>query len=284
VALAISIAGASVVGGDRSRVGGENAPTPALDATQLEALPEAAPSTALGTQDATIGPTAGRAQRVSATLTVEVDDPAAVSQAAQDALDLTRSLGGHVVNASVATGESGSAALTVRVPVGKVQEAIAELSALGRIVAQEVTIDDLQASLDELERREASLRTRIARIEARLATESLDAQTAATLRARLQTLRAERVEVRRSAAATDAEARMSTIRLAVVTPESAGAVSGGPSRLDRTLDEAVAVLAWEGVIALAVAIVAAPFVLVGLAAWLGRRLYRRREDERLLAS
>jgi hypothetical protein len=36
------------------------------------------------------------------------------------------------------------------------------------------------------------------------------------------------------------------------------------------------------VIALAVAIVAAPFVLVGLAAWLGRRLYRRREDERLL--
>jgi hypothetical protein len=56
-----------------------------------------------------------------------------------------------------------------------------------------------------------------------------------------------------------------------------------PSRLDRTLDEAVNVLLWEGVIVLALAIVVAPFALVALAAWLGQRLYRRREDERLLA-
>jgi hypothetical protein len=28
----------------------------------------------------------------------------------------------------------------------------------------------------------------------------------------------------------------------------------------------------------------APFAIVGLAAWLGRRLYRRHEEERLLAT
>ena len=42
-----------------------------------------------------------RAQRVSATLTVEVADSDAVADSAQKALDLTRRLGGHVVSASV---------------------------------------------------------------------------------------------------------------------------------------------------------------------------------------
>ncbi len=57
-----------------------------------------------------------------------------------------------------------------------------------------------------------------------------------------------------------------------------------PSRLDRTLDEALNVLVWEGVIAMAIAIVAAPFALLFFATWLGRKLYRRREEERLLAT
>ena len=77
---------------------------------------------------------------------------------------------------------------------------------------------------------------------------------------------------------------MSTIQLTVVTPGAFGAVAP-PSRIDRTIDEALNVLAWEG----------------GhrprhrssssrrsrssrFAAWLGRRLYRRHEDERLLAT
>src|SRR5574340_855131 len=45
-------------------------------------------------------PGTNRAQRVTATLTVEVPDSDGVSQAAQDALDLTRSLGGYVVSAA----------------------------------------------------------------------------------------------------------------------------------------------------------------------------------------
>jgi hypothetical protein len=241
---------------------------------------EAAPS---GVRGSAVGPSPDRAQRVSATLTVEVSDSDAVSRAAQDALDLTRRLGGHVVSSSVATGEQAGGTMTVRVPVAKVQEAIAGLSALGRIVSQQVTIDDLQETLDALGRRQASVRAQIARIEARLSTEQLDAQTEAQLRARLQRLRGELRELRRGIASTTAEARMATIQLTVVTPDSQGTVPV-PSRLDRTLDEALNVLVWEGVVALAVAIVLAPFALVALAAWLGRRFYRRREDERLLAA
>jgi len=275
-AAALAVASSAIVGFSRSeaRVAGANAPTP-----------EAAPSTELGatTQDSTVGPTPGRAQRVSATLVVEVADPDAVSESAQKALELTRSLGGHVVSASVATGERGSAALTVRVPVARVEDAIVGLSALGRIVNQQVTIDDLQEQLDALTKRQASLQAQIARISARLETGSDDAETRAALEARLKTLRQELRKVKAGITSTSAEAQMATIQLTIVTPGASGAIPPPPSRIDRTIDEALNVLAWEGVIALGVVIVLAPFALVVIAAWLGRRLHRRREEERLLA-
>ena len=193
--LALAFASAGVLGLARSDVSSTEAlqrqESLAADSTAGK-TGELAPSTMADPPiQSNIGPTADRAQRVSATLTVEVSDADAVSRAAQDALDLTRTLGGYVVSSSVATGEEGSASITVRVPVGKVQDAITGLSGLGRIVSQQVTIDDLQATLDQLERREATVRSQIARIRARLQTESLDAQTEAVLRARLQTLRSE---------------------------------------------------------------------------------------------
>jgi hypothetical protein len=258
----------------------ESAPSGRPDTSTEKAVPGTMPGTTL---DSAIGPTTDRAQRVSATLTVEVSDSGAVSRAAQDALDLTRRLGGHVVSASVATGDEGSAALTVRVPVGKVQEAIVGLSALGRIASQQVTIDDLQESLDRLLRRDRSVRSQIALIVARLESETLDAETRARLESRLKNLRAELLVLRRNISGTNAEARMATIQLSVVTPGMLGAVPT-PSRLDRTFDEALNVLVWEGVVALATVIIAAPFALVAFAAWLGRRLYRRREEDRLLAT
>jgi len=272
-AAALAIASAGVLGIARS-----DSPEPisqaALEKSTLQASPEYDTSTA---------GSGARAQRVSAMLTVEVKDANAVSHAAQSALDLTRSLGGYVVASSVATGDEGSASITVRVPVDKVQDAITGLSDLGRLVSQQVTIDDLQQNLDELTRREASTRTQIARIRARLESETLDPQTEAVLRSRLQTLRADLVSIRGELAATNAEARMSTIQLSVVTPGATGAVAPA-SRIDRMIDEALNVLAWEGVVALGLLIVLAPFALVGLAAWLGRRVYRRHEEERLLAT
>lgn len=229
---------------------------------------------------------ADRAQRVTASLTVEVPDSDAVSSASQKALDLTRSLGGHIVSASVATGDEasdrGSASLTVRVPVARVQEAIVSLSSLGRITSQQVTIDDLQESLDALERRAGSVRNQIVRITARLESETLDAETRSVLEARRRALRSELFELRRGIAATTAEASMATVQLSIVTPGASGVVPV-PSRLDRTIDESVNILVWEGVVALAALVVAAPFVLALLALWLGRRLYRRQE-ERLLAA
>ncbi|HKX47138.1 MAG TPA: DUF4349 domain-containing protein [Gaiellaceae bacterium] len=280
VALAFATAGV---------IGLASSDTPSTEALRQSGAADAPATSEAGkqqvapAQDSSALSAGDRAQRVSATLTVEVSDSDAVSRTAQDALDLTRSLGGFVVSSSVATGEEGSASITVRVPVAKVQDAITGLSGLGRIVSQQVTIDDLQATLDELEKREATVRSEIARIRARLETETLDAQTEAVLRAKLSTLRAELTQLRTGISSTEAEARMSTIQLTVVTPGAFGAVAP-PSRIDRTVDEALNVLAWEGVIALGILIVLAPFALVAFAAWLGRRLYRRHEEERLLAT
>jgi len=305
-AAAIAIASAGVLGLARSdnNVGALREGYAEQETLDRALLPKTAPSPNLGAADQNlgiasaadvfpgaadqaagpaIGPTLDRAQRIGATLTVEVPDSDGVSQAAQKALDLTTRLGGHVVSANVATGDQGSAALVVRVPVGKVQEAIVQLSALGRIVSQQVTIDDLQQNLDTLERRERSVRAQIALVVARLEGGSLDATTRAKLESRLRTLRQELRGLRRDTAATNAEARMATIQISVVTPGVLGAVPV-PSRLDRTLDEALNVLVWEGVIALAIAIVAAPFALLFFATWLGRKFYRRREEDRLLAT
>jgi len=258
----------------------------ATDSTAPQAAPPQTETFSAGAAPGagdTITPDSGRAQQVSATLTVEVDDSDGVSESAQKALALTQRLGGHVVSASVVTGEGANASITLRVPAAKVQEAVVGLSALGEIVSQQVSIQDLQATLDQLERRERSLRAQIAVLVARLESEPLDAETRARLQARLQNLRAELRTLRRGLAGTRAEARLATIQLTVVTPESTGTVAA-PTRLDRTLDEAVNVLVWEAVIALAILIIAAPFALVLAATWLGRRFYRRREEERLLAT
>jgi hypothetical protein len=283
-AALLAVVSAGTIGLSRSNTTTEasrQAETESLEAGKTDA--SALQSTPAPAQDSAIGPTTGRAQRVSATLTVEVADSDAVSRAAQEALDLTHRLGGHVVTASVATGDEGSAMLVVRVPVGKVQQAIVELSALGRIASQQVTIEDLQEELDRLERRERSLRAQLALVNARLASEDLDETARALLETRRKNLRDELRSVRRGSAAVGAEARMATIQLSVVTPDALGVVPA-PSRLDRTLDEALNVLVWEGVVALAIVIVAAPFALVAFAAWLGQRLYRRREEERLLST
>jgi len=283
-AIAVAVVAAGVVGLTRPDAPGSQA----LD--QRTASPELAPATKAQTQR-TPAPNFGaadlaagtRAQQVSATLTVEVRDSNAVSRAAQDALDLTRSLGGYVVSSSVTTGEQGTASLTVRVPVARVQDAITGLSGLGRIVSQQVTVDDLQAQLDQLHHRRASLVEQITRITARLETGNLDAETTAALEARRRALRSELRGVRAQIAGTSAEARMSTIELSIVTPDASGAVVPN-SRIDRTIDQALNVLAWEGVVALGLLIILAPFALVGIAVWLGRRVYRRHEEERLLAT
>ena len=259
--------------------------TPSESTTQkLDAAPAAgALGAADATKAATPGPTAGRAQRVTANLTLEVSDNDALSRATQEALQTIRALGGYVVTVSYATAGDGNASLTVRVPTARVQDAITRLSSLGTIVAQQVQIDDLQESIDALSKHIAGLQERIARITAQLEDTGLDAETRATLQARRVAARAELAALRGDKAAQSAEARLATIQLSLVT-DRASAVPGTPSRFDRALDKAVEILVVEAAVLFFALVLVGPFVLVGLAVWCGRRTLGRRADERLLGA
>ena len=200
-------------------------------------------------------PSRGRAQDVQADLRILVDDPNDLSAATQRALRTTRRLGGYLVTVNYGTPEptEGTAALRVRIPVSRVQSAIVQFSGLGRILAQQTQISDLQQRLNELTRQIRQAKGNKARIAA---------------------LRRERIQLNRRAA-------YATVDLALTThePEKKAAV---PSRFDRAIDDAAGVLTAELAIGAYILIVASPFLLLLGAAFAGSRAYRRYADQRLL--
>ncbi len=251
-------------------------------ATPPSAKAQVAPSVGGGLQTAP-APATDRAQRYSAQLAIEVKDTKSLSDATQRALATTRELGGYVVSVSYASSDSGTSTMTLRIPTGKVQEAIVQLSSLGTILSQQVQIDDLQGQVDELTKREAALRAEIARLSTRLASADLDAGTRATLQARSDAARAELAGIRATKTQVDAESAYATVQLALTTPQSS-LVPAVPSRFDRALDEAGRILAWEASVLLYAAVVLLPPALLVGAVWYGVGIARRRNDERLLSA
>jgi hypothetical protein len=213
------------------------------------------------------GPSGSRAQDVSASLTVLVDNTDDLSATTQRALRATRRLGGYVLNVQYGTPQptEGTATLRVRIPVSRVQAAIVELSGLGHILAQQVQISDLQQPLDELTRR-------IRRLERRAA----DAQGAelARLKREIAALRRQRTEINRRAA-------FATVELGLTTREPEPAPAP-PGRLERAIDDATGVLAAELAIGAYALIVAAPILVLLALGFIASRAYRRYADQRLL--
>lgn len=228
------------------------------------------------------GPVAGRAQRYSASLTLSVEDTDALSEATQRALSIARDLGGYVVSVQYATGTDGAASLIFRVPSARAADAVTRLSGLGTIVGQNVQIDDLQESLDTLDGQLERIRAQIAALDVALERAQTAAERARLLERRAQA-QAQLRELRANRSATAAAARNATIQLDLRTEEGSGVAAPG-SRLDRALDKALAILAWEAVVVLALAVALAPVALVALAVWGAGRARRRREEERLLAA
>jgi uncharacterized protein DUF4349 len=229
-------------------------------ADRAKVLPERSPLTAPV-------PAQRRAQDYRASLTLLVDGTDELSATTQRALRTTRRLGGYVLSVNYSTPEpgDGTAAVRLRIPVSRVQAAIVELSAMGRILAQDTQVSDLQQGLDELTRRIRDLERRAARAQG---------VKRAQLLAQIEALRNQRVQINRQAA-------YATVNLDLTTHEpKAPAVT--PGRIDRALDDAVGILLAELAIAAYALIVASPFILLGLAAFFGNRAYRRHADQRLL--
>jgi Domain of unknown function (DUF4349) len=229
------------------------------------ALPKASSGRALRSSD--LAPAAGRLQRYQASLRLRVKGVDALSTATKRAMNLAHGLGGYVASVQYATrSKGGGATLVLRVPVGNVQTALAELASLGTILQQHTGILDVTRRVD----REAR---QIAQLERALAKAS--PAEAAVIRAKLATLRAKHARLLKSA-------RLARITLALTTPAEQAATA--PSRFDRTLDDAGSVLLRELEILLYALVVAGPLLLLGGLALLTGRQVRRRADAKLLAS
>jgi hypothetical protein len=206
---------------------------------------------------------ARRAQRYTARITLRVKD---LSDVTQDALGQTRALGGYVRTVDYGEGRGeGTARLVVRVPIGRVQTAVLRFSELGTILDQHVSVRDVQPLLDR----------RFARIaELRRAVRTMSGDDLAAAQAELETLQAAQARERR-------QASFATVSLDLTTAEKE-VVPTPPGRIERAFERAADVLATEAVAVVYAAVVAAPFILLGLVLVIAFRAARSRSDKRLL--
>jgi hypothetical protein len=282
IALAAGIAVVAAVVATRG--GGDHAAvttTPALAGAESSIDSSGKAPGALGapanakTFSATVpAPEAGRLQNYRAYLELRVPKAADVSRASQQAQTITRSLGGYVLAVTVdARGKRGSAGLRLRVPRQQVQEAVARLSQLGTVVAENVQVEDLQAQVNANDRRVARLQQRLRDLRAKEQTDEVKRQIAA-LTKQIQ-------QLQRTRATTVREAHYATIQLDIATKKAAAAKhDSGPGPLHGL---GVA-FRWIGIGAVYALALGTPFVVLLVLLWLAARAVRRRREEALLSS
>lgn len=268
---------------DTRGVPGAVAPVPGPEVADSESEAAASPSGGEPTGAPFAPAPSGRLQEQRIALGVRVPDVEALSDATARAMQTARDLGGFVVAAhyDVPSTEDGDSTLLVRVPVSRVQEAIARFTALGTIVSQDVRLQDLQPAYDRRERELQSLRERIARLERQLAAEDLTQVERARLRSQLVAARRAvdaRVAQQRAA---EQQGRLARVELVLTTrtPEALPVPEDGATA---TLRAAAEILARILVFLAAGLIVTGPFALLAVLAVLAARGRRRVLQARLL--
>jgi hypothetical protein len=225
----------------------------------------------------------GRAQDYYADLRLRVDDLATLSDRMQEALRLTRRYGGYVVSTSYRNPQAGEgdATLELRVPIGRVQQALVAFSDLGAILSQNVAIRDLQGEINRFTRDIRRLRDRMAVLRASLLDPNLTAAERTRIERQLAQARSRVVALEQERRALARQGRFAKISLALTTQKPA-TKEEAPGRIERAVDDAGSVLAKEVAFGLYALIVAAPFLLLIALALVGARAGRRRADQRLL--
>ena len=179
----------------------------------------------------------------------------------------------------------GEAVLDLRVPVQNAQAAIAKLGGLGTLLSQQVSTQDLQATVTHQTSAIGSLRRAITVYETALQSTTLPATQRVDIQIKLNNARRALARLRHARAGTVALGATADISLLLTTNNHAVVPVGhhGSTRIGRLLGSAAHFLALEGIIVLYALIVLAPVLLLGgLAWWILRE--RRRREERLLST
>jgi hypothetical protein len=213
-----------------------------------------------------------RIQHTDASIRVRVDD---VGAATTRATKVATRLGGY---AQSVVYDGGRASLDLRIPTGNVQKAIAQLAALGTIVTQHISIQDLTHKLELQSEQIAQLRRRVAALRTALRDPALPDAQRVLLQIKLAEAKRALAQRLNGRTGTLSQGATSRVSLVLTTAKTAPAAPHHRGRLGRMLHSAVGFLAIEGLVLLFALIVASPIALVLGVLW----LVRRRATERLL--
>jgi Domain of unknown function (DUF4349) len=285
-ALSAAIALAVAVGLGAAIIGGATGPQPTKNEFAAAESARRAPSVGLpGVQknrrawDATGGTTLApsltaksRLQKHDVAMRLRVDD---LSRATQTALRQTRRLGGYVAAANFATDEAkGDSQLDLRVPVQNLQTAIARFTDLGTILAQRISVADLQGGVDRIDRRLAAAHKVITELEAK---SSLTANEQARLEAARNTVK----RLTRNRNRLVQEGTYANVSLQLTTTKPA-TKHEEPGRFESFWGDAGDILGKELIAVLYALVIVGPFAILAALAFFAERARRRRADHRLL--
>jgi negative regulator of sigma E activity len=302
VAVALAVGAAVVYGlvdsgsrpsADAARRLGPVTPVPQAAQSKAPAHRAAAPATTttLGQSALTGGQSLtipkDRLVHADATLSVQVANRSALSQATSKATKIVASLGGYAQSVHYQSSRQGygSASLALRVPVDRVQAAVARLGGLGTLLSQEISTQDLQHQLTQQSNQIATLHRSIAAYEKALQNPSLLESQRVILQVKLANAKRSVTQLRQARSGTIASAATADVSLTLTTKKQA-VVPGSHQRgrFDRMLGSAAGFLGLEAIIVLYALVVLSPVLVLGGLAWALLRERRRRDEKRLLAS
>ncbi len=224
----------------------------------------------------------GRLQQVNVRTRVQVADVEALSKASGRAMTTVRRLGGYTASSDygVPNRDEGTNELVFRVPVGRVDAALAAFADLGTVVHQYADIEDVTQKVARGDRAVTRLEERLATARAEAAADPTDAAKArAVVRAEAEVARAEA-----AVAAQRRAAQLATLELTLTTDSTTTSGSQEEGRFTGPIADAGDRLAGGLAWLLGALVLLAPFaILAVLAAW-GVRRMRGRGQRRLMGS
>lgn len=227
----------------------------------------------------------GRLVHADASLQLRVKNHDALSKATTKATQIVGGLGGWAQSVHYQTFPGyGSAVLALRVPVDHVKKAVTRLLALGTVLDQQLSTQDLNQRVAQEGNRITTLRETVVAYEQALKNPSLSPTEQVALKVKLQDAKRSLDQSRNTKAATLASAATANVALTLTTQRHAAVVPHHKQgRLGRMLGDAAHFLALEGIILLYALVVLSPFLLIGGLTWGLLRERRRRDERRLLA-
>jgi hypothetical protein len=229
-----------------------------------------------------LAPSGSRAQLYSVDLTLRVSN---LSDTTKRAINLTRGWGGYVVNVdSGSDRKSGTAYLVLRIPIAKIQSALQKLSGLGTILANHVSIQDVQVQLNRRYSQMQAFRVQITKLRGKLTDPNLTQSQRSFFEAAISQRLGALANLQQLQDAQKTRASFATVALDLQTKKAAAAAPPSkPSQIGRALHNIGRVLVVEAEVLLYVLLIGAPFAVVAALLWMSRRGLRRRSEDQLLA-